>query len=331
MNDRVVELLENYDFTVLRTWKGRGAIIFETSAGNKLIKEYTRPKEKLPLLEELLTKVERSGICRVDHYIKTKDGSYYVTDKDDVVYIVKDYCEGRECNVRDLEDLVSGTRLLAKLHQELHHLPQENEEVQWSSHIYTINDEFVKHNRELVRTLRCLNEKGQRSEFELFLLHNYKKLLEQAREVEKMAAETDFSSLYEDCVKSGNFIHGEYQYHNILLNDYQISLINFEKAVPDVGVKDLYYFLRKAMEKSGWSEKTGEMILEEYEKVRPLPEKERKQLYLRLLYPEKFWKIVNFYYNSTKSWIPGRNMEKLNLLLEQENAKQSFLNKHIFF
>ena len=28
-------------------------------------------------------------------------------------------------------------------------------------------------------------------------------------------------------------------------------------------------------------------------------------------YPEKFWKIVNFYYNTGKAWIPEKNMEKL--------------------
>ena len=49
------------------------------------------------------------------------------------------------------------------------------------------------------------------------------------------------------------------------------------------------------------------------------------QLYYRFAYPEKFWKIVNFYYNSGKAWIPGRNMEKLEKLLMQEKEKKDFL------
>ena len=48
-------------------------------------------------------------------------------------------------------------------------------------------------------------------------------------------------------------------------------------------------------------------------------------LKLRLAYPEKFWKIANHYYNSRKSWIPDKNMEKLQILIGQEEKKEEFL------
>ena len=55
-------------------------------------------------------------------------------------------------------------------------------------------------------------------------------------------------------------VHGEYNYHNILMiqgdynyrkEPYRIATTNFEKFKPDVQVEDLYYFLRKVMEKHG--------------------------------------------------------------------------------
>ena len=52
---------------------------------------------------------------------------------------------------------------------------------------------------------------------------------------------------------------------------------------------------------------------------------ERQDLVYRLSYPEKLWKIVNFYYNSGKAWIPEKNQEKLDRLLEQEAARKKFL------
>ena len=51
------------------------------------------------------------------------------------------------------------------------------------------------------------------------------------------------------------------------------------------------------------------------------------QLYYRFAYPEKFWKIANFYYNSGKAWIPGRNMEKLEKLVDLRKAKNAFLEQ----
>jgi len=60
-----------------------------------------------------------------------------------------------------------------------------------------------------------------------------------------------------------------------------------------------------------------------------LSEEDYMQLYYRFAYLEKFLKFVNFYYNSGKAWIPGRNMEKLERLLAQEREKHDFL-KTIF-
>ena len=71
----------------------------------------------------------------------------------------------------------------------------------------------------------------------------------------------------------------------------------------------------------------GKELLEVYERIRPLSALSKIDLYYRLSYPEKFWKIANFYYNSGKAWIPGRNQEKLEKLLAQEKEKKEFLEK----
>ena len=36
-----------------------------------------------------------------------------------------------------------------------------------------MENEYVKHNRELKKVLRYLREKGQKTEFEIYLLHHY--------------------------------------------------------------------------------------------------------------------------------------------------------------
>ena len=79
------------------------------------------------------------------------------------------------------------------------------------------------------------------------------------------------------------------------------------------------------MEKNNWSQTLGDTLLCAYNEEKTLSENDYMQLYYRFAYPDKFWKIVNFYYNSGKAWIPGRNMEKLEKLLAQEKVKQEFL------
>lgn len=69
----------------------------------------------------------------------------------------------------------------------------------------------------------------------------------------------------------------------------------------------------------------AQYALKKYQTQRPIPEEDRYQLYYRLSYPEKFWKLVNFYYNTPKVWIPAKNTEKLEKMLKQEEAKNLFL------
>ena len=79
--------------------------------------------------------------------------------------------------------------------------------------------------------------------------------------------------------------------------------------------------------KNNWSQALGNLLLESYNKERNLTDRDYRQLYYRLAYPEKFWKIINFYYNSRKSWMPNRNYDKLESLIHQEKNREKLLNK----
>ena len=65
-------------------------------------------------------------------------------------------------------------------------------------------------------------------------------------------------------------IHGEYNYHNIIMTKEGIATTNFEKFRRDIQVEDLYYFLRKVLEKSGWKIRLGDGMLNAYSAIHPL-------------------------------------------------------------
>ena len=85
--------------------------------------------------------------------------------------------------------------------------------------------------------------------------------------------------------------------------------------------------MRKAMEKHEWNLKLGMAMLETYGKVLPLSREDQTCLYYLFLYPEKYWKQINFYYNANKAWIPSRNIEKLKDLEIQQPARNLFLSR----
>jgi len=323
VNDRAVNLLENYDIEVLRTAKGRGAILCEAKQGYYIFKEYKGPQNKLIMQDELLKITASEGKVPVEQIMPTKEGELFVKDNDQTTYILKTYFSGKECNVRDLEECRQAIRTLAKLHKVMK-LPVENPED--FSQVFRIDLEYEKHNRELKKVRRFLRERSQKNDFELFLLNCYDSFLEKGIQITQ---ELQSYGVEKDCkytLEQGYICHGDYQYHNLLKNDKKMAVINFEKCIRDNPVRDLYLFLRKLLEKNNWNTELGKELIDVYQKENPLSAHDCVQLYYRFAYPEKFWKIVNFYYNSGKAWIPEKNTEKLKKVVEGEKNKQEFLD-----
>lgn len=323
MNDRRVSLLENYDIEVLRTWKGRGAVLCDTTQGIMILKEYMGPRDKIIFQDALLTHIREQGFSNVEQIIRDKEGELLVQDQDGVCFFLKTYFDGQECNVRDIAECKQAVQTLASLHKASD--VKANENLLAGKAAFQIEKELEKHNKELRKVRKFLKEKGQKTDFEIYLMKSFDYFFETALQVTEELQQ----HLTNAVVPGAKIIcHGDYQYHNILFSGGQINVINFEKCIFDNPVRDLYLFMRKLLEKSDWSLEVGESLLLSYMKERKMDEQDHIQLYYRLFYPEKFWKIVNFYYNSGKAWIPGRNMEKLEKLMDQERDKQVFLEKY---
>jgi CotS family spore coat protein len=321
VNDRAVSLLDNYDIEVLRTWKGRGAILCETNRGTLIFKGYTGSREKVNFQDALLGHINEKSSLQIESIIKTKDGALLIDDQDGTPHILKTWFEGRECNVRDMDECKMAVRTLARLHQVS---DLSGTDILSGKVPFQIEKEFDKHNKELKKVKKFLKEKGQKSEFELQLVRTYDYFLNIALQV------TEELRFFINEKKDGTGVvcHGDYQYHNILLSGGKWSLINFEKCIIDNPVRDLYFFMRKLLEKSNWSVAIGGELVLAYIEEREMTKEDHTQLFYRLSYPEKFWKIVNFYYNSGKAWISGKNLEKLEKLINQEKEKQKFLDDY---
>ncbi len=324
MNDRAINLLENYDIEVLRTAKGRGAILCEANNGYYIFKEYAGPKYKLQFQKEMLEKVMQECNIPVEMIVPTKEGELFVKDNDQTCYILKTYFTGRECNIKDMEECKQALQTLAHLHKSMR-MPVES--VQESSVVYRIDLEYEKHNRELTKVRRFLRQKSQKSKFELFLLSKYDFFLENALQVTEELKTFDMEKDCRYILEQGYLCHGDFQHHNIIKNDKKMAVINFEKCVRDNPVRDLYLFMRKLLEKNNWNVELGKELLHSYQKVNELSAHDFVQLYYRFAYPEKFWKIVNFYYNSGKAWIPEKNVDKLRKVIEGEQYKRIFLDQ----
>lgn len=324
MNDRAVSILENYDFTVIKVHKARGAFVCETDRGLKVLKEYQAPVSKLTLMDVLLKAVAENAKVDVDTLTADKEGNFISYDRDGMGYVVKAYYEGRECSAGEPEDLKLAMKALALLHEELF---CSQGSVLEGLHRFDLEEDVARQNRGLKKIRSFIRSRGRKTEFELALLDAYPLFLEQAGCVEERIRKEDFTEFYSNVEKKRQFAHGDFQYHNLLFGKEKAAVINFEKCQWDSRVRDIALFLRKTLEKADWDVALGSRLMEEYEAINPLTEDDRRQLFYRLAYPEKFRKIANFYYNSNKAFLSAQYMSKLQNILRLEDSKKRFLAK----
>ena len=69
----------------------------------------------------------------------------------------------------------------------------------------------------------------------------------------------------------------------------------------------------------------GRQMLAAYEQVQPISANEKCYLYGLFLFPEKFWKISNHYFNVRKSWMSGITMDKMQQVIAREDKRMLLL------
>lgn len=326
MNDRALEVLEQYDLEVNRTWKGRGVWFCDTSAGICMLKEQRGSEEKLEKLMQLLAELRDVQFFRTDLPVRTKEGALLSKAEDGMTYLLKQWREGRECDPRSELDVCRSMEGLAIFHEKAQGIWGFSGEEERNRFAGTdLVTEFEKHTRELLKVWQFIRKRPKKSGFESYYLEIIPQYLKDAQEIGCRMLESGYKELRENALCRGTICHGEYTQHNVLFDRSKLFLTNFEHARLDIQCMDTALFLRKIMEKQGWKVAQGERILRAYEVIRPIRDRERTVLALRLSYPEKLWKLANHYYHTGKAWIPEKDLEKLKTFVSQQKEREKFV------
>ena len=337
MNDWGKSVLEQYEVEVKSTRKGRGALLCETNKGLLILQEYMGSIQHLEEESRVLNFLLEKGGMNVDVCIRDKNGRTYTENKEGTRYVLKKWYDYTECNVNSRSELEMAVRTLAKLHMLLRHVDvistdengiQQKEKVQscHSSEVHSsLLEEYEKHNRELRRVRSFIRNKKKKTAFELCIVESFDEMFAQAEEATERLIHSNYQNLYINALKQKQICHGSYHQHNILIKGSRIAVVNFQKFYMGIQLMDLYYFMRKILEKHNWDVELGSILLEDYNRILPISKEEMEVLHAMFLYPEKYWKQMNFYYNTNKVWIPDKNLEKLKKAAEQKSIRAAFL------
>lgn len=320
MNDRGLKVLEQYDLEIISTRRGRGSYICETNQGLKLLCDYSGSEKKLTFQNQILKELRERGYFYVDPAMENKEGKLVSVDRDENRYIVKDWFYGRECSSTGENDILEAVENLARLHRCMQ-FPENEKEYCGVS----LEKELSARTRELKKVRSFIRGREPKHPFEQLFLKSFTAFYEQAQGAMELAKSAECETFWNEQIAQGKVCHGDYNHHHVQFLEQGMGTTNFGKCRFDIQIQDLGQFMRKIMEKQNWDLKLGDKMLNAYAREKGLSAMERRVLYLKMAYPEKFWKLSNHYYGSRKAWIPGRYLQKLEILNQQQTQRECFL------
>lgn len=329
MNDWGKSVLEQYNLEVISTSRGRGSLLVETNQGLKQLTECNRSPLQLKLEATLLQFLKEEGRQLVDAYVPTKEGLLYAENSQQIRYVLKDWYRASECNVSSNLEVGMAVCALAKIHALLRNFDVEGnleglEGLQLCEGENLI-DEYLRRGKELRRVRTYIRNKKKKSDFERDIYEHSSEILEQALQAQTLLQEADYQALYQKALNEHQFCHGNYSQHNSLVKEGEVAIVNFQKMKLQVPITDLYFFMRKVLEKNHYNVRVANVMLEEYNRILPISQKELQVLKAMFTFPEKYWKQMNYYLNSSKTWISPRSMEKLERATKQLPARMALV------
>lgn len=345
METKYQEVFKQYNFKIQGTFRIRGAHIIETNEGPKLFKRLECSINQVRFEDKIQQLLVKKGHPYVDLYVRNSNDEIITKDSMGDKYLIKNWNYGTECDLRKEEDVLDGVANLASIHKFLSNVSINEEELSYNIEA-NLHNTFEKRIKELRRVRSYIRRKRKKNEFEVCFLDCYDLLFDQAVLANKLLKTSQYDNLLGDAILAGNIYHGNYTYHNLItldknqnkqrskytnensdLHGKQIVTTNFDKALVGIQINDLYHFLRKTMEKNDWDISFGDKMIETYNSNCKISKEEAEILYILLLYPEKFWKVSNHYYNGKKTWVPQRTTDKLREVKNQIRPKDEFLNQ----
>lgn len=312
MNEQSLVALDQFDFKVYKTIRARGGFLCNTSKGVVLLCECTKPDSFYERENKLTEQLKENTEFLVDSYEKSLDGALLVENEENKYY-VKRWTMGREFNTDSLFEVENAARLMAKMHLALNSLATEEADCS------QLLEERTRHTRELKSIFNYLKAKKGKNTFELALYKCFNEFYEETKEFEAKVS----GDFIKDLPTINQLCHGSFNHHNVLLDQAGEMIVNFDKVKGESNMVDLYCFMRKILEKQNWNISLAYRIIECYDSVKSIEKYEQRLLAGLFTYPEKFWKIANYYYNNSKAWVPEKNTTKLcNLINQNENRKR---------
>ena len=319
------ELVETtYGIRISSVKPCRAGYILDTDLGRKYFRQCQCSESRILYVHDAKQHLVNNGYTTLDEYSVSVIERPFM-EIDSQFFIMTPFIEGRECEFGDDIDAVRASVALSDMHKASKGFkPRMGLSVQ--NELGKLPESLTKRYDEILRMRR--KAERERGAFDYIYLDCVDKFIELARESLRLLNGLEYPRLVRKTLMEGGICHHDYSYQNILMNGPVTYITGFESCGEEIRIYDLVNLIRRKMRKCNWDPQKASMIIGSYSELEPISNDEMVVMKAMLLFPQKFWRVANRYYNSRRSWAQKNFTGMLEEVIAEYSDHVNFMKKY---
>lgn len=292
------EMIEaTYGIKVTSIKPCRAGYVLDTNVGKKHLRQCQCSENRILYVHAAKEHLYNNGFTNLDTYSVSLDNKPFM-EIEGQHFVMTPYFDSRECEFSDDGDTIRASVALAHMHSLGKGFKHENDAA--PNDLGKLPENLGKRYEEILRMRR--KAERERGAFDYIYLDCVDKFIELAEKSLSLLNGTEYPRLVKKTLLEGGICHHDYSYQNILIKGNITYIIGFECCCEELRIYDLVNLLRRKMRKCNWNIQKASLLLDAYGEIAPVSKDEIAVMTAMLLFPQKFWRVANKYYNSRRSW-----------------------------
>jgi len=294
-------------------------------AGGALALKLTDMKpERIQFLWALQDWLFQQGFTRLAPPLYTLQGQPWV-QVGPLTLVATGWVEGKKCRFSKESHLTAAARVLGEFHRKACQLQPSGDgggRIMWQRwpQLWEKRWQELRNFRDQVRKRDLLTP------FDRLFLNSVNDFLRQGEAAINLLGGSAYRQLAGWSAREKTFIHRDVAARNFLIDESGKGwLIDFDYARYDLHIADVARLLERSLRRYHWKFSQARLILSAYNQARPLTREEIEVLYAFLLFPQRYWRLVNRYYREKRDWSQNDFLLRMEDLLRQRGEKHNFL------
>ena len=324
MNELHEILTSQYDIDINNISSFRDNYIVFNSSSKMLLKKANMSENRINFIHKAQQHLIQNGFTRIDSFICNKNNEPYIKLNNNL-YTLRKLLDGTEVNFEKSQDVMNSCFLLADFHKSSKNFSLSPDSFK-KDDLGTLPLVYQKRLAEIRRVKKIALK--NKTKFDYLLLDYIDYFYNLGNEVIKKLETSNYNKLVDITRSEGSFCHHEFTHNNIITKNDTYFLINFDFCSYELKIYDLCNLIKRKLRKCNWDIREADKIIHFYNKKVSLSADELYIMKLMIMFPQKFWRVINTYYNNKKNLSDRIYMSKLNDVINEIKPMEEFIRKY---